>query len=187
MFEFEAFIPSFKTNNSNPNMADKTAYNNLKGLLEGIAADGRISSSEFQALKSWCQTHQQLADQKKVFGLFHSKISKIVADGKVTSEEIEEMRQVLRKYEYYFNIADDLKADLHFLQGICYGIMADGDINKYELHMLKQWLSDNAPIKTTKPFNEIYGIIESVLEDGKIDDDEYKRLQAYFKEFIKLD
>jgi uncharacterized tellurite resistance protein B-like protein len=168
-------------------MADKTAYNNLKGLLEGIAADGRISSNEFQALKSWCQTHQQLAEEKKVFGLFHKKILKIVSDGKVTSEEIGEMKQILNKYEYYFNLSVDLKADLHFLQGICYGIMADGDINKYELHMLKQWLSDNAPIRTTKPFDEIYGIIESVLEDGKIDDKEYKKLQTYFKEFIKLE
>lgn len=168
-------------------MADKTAFNNLKGLIEGIAADGRVSSNEFQTLKSWCQTHQQLAGEKEVFGLFHGKISKIVSDGRVTAEEIEEMRQILRKYEYYFNLSVDLKADLHFLQGICYGIMADGDINKYELHMLKKWLSDNAPIKNTMPFSEIYAIIEAVLEDGKIDDEEYKRLQNYFREFIKLE
>lgn len=60
-------------------------------------------------------------------------------------------------------------------------MMADGDINKYELQMLKQWLSDKAPIKDTKPFSEIYNIIESVLEDGKIDDDEYKNIQSYFR------
>jgi hypothetical protein len=187
MFEFEAFIHSFKSNNITQKMADKTAFNNLKGLLEGIAADGRISSNEFQALKSWCQTHEQLAKEKEVFGLFHGKISKIVADGRVTSEEIEEMRQILRRYEFHFNLAVDLKADLHFLQGICYGIMSDGDINKYELHMLKKWLADNAPIKNTMPFSEIYGIIEAVLEDGKIDDEEYKKLQECFKEFIKLE
>lgn len=168
-------------------MEYKIAFNNLKGLVTGISADGRISTGEFKALKDWCQTHEKLTEVNRVFGLLHRKIQAIVADGVVSAEEIAEINAVLTKYELYFNAPENLNANLHFLQGLCYGIMADGEINKYELTMLQKWIDDNHDVKHEAPFLEIQNIISQVLEDGRIDNAEYLRLQAYFKEFIKLE
>ncbi|REG83041.1 hypothetical protein [Algoriphagus antarcticus] len=164
----------------------QVAFHNLNGLVNGIAMDGMITISEYQALKAWCQTHQGLCSEEP-FHSFFEEISAKVKTGTIGSEEILELKEILEKHALKFEEKDKTKADLHFLQGICYGIMADGDINKYELEMLKKWMDENEHLCATYPFNEIYEVVEKVIEAGKIDQEEYKYLVKYFKEFMKIE
>jgi len=162
------------------------AYHNLDGLINGIALDGIITKSEFDALKSWCQTHTEISDVDP-FKSFHNEIIGIIKDGVLGSEEIHEIKDILGKYAPKFEEKDKTKAELHFLQGLCYGIMADGDINKYELSLLQKWLNDNSHLGETYPFDEITAVVKKVIEIGKIGDEEYKYLVKYFKEFLKIE
>jgi len=164
----------------------QVAFHNLKGLVNGIAMDGRITISEYEALKTWCHTHQGLCAEEP-FHSFFKEVSTTVKTGTIGSEEILELKEILEKHALNFLEKDKSKADLHFLQGVCYGIMADGDINKYELEMLKKWMDQNEHLSATYPFNEIYEVVEEVIEAGKMDQNKYKFLIKYFKEFMTIE
>ncbi len=162
------------------------AFHNLNGLVNGISMDGRITKSEFDAMKSWCQTHDGLCEEEP-FLTFHEEVRNIIKTGQLGSEEIFEIKKVLDKYAPKFEESDPSKASLHFLQGICYGIMADGDINKYELNLLKKWLDDHEQLKDTYPFNEIAEHVANAISHGKLDQENYLSLQKYFREFLKIE
>ncbi|RAI88450.1 TerB family tellurite resistance protein [Algoriphagus yeomjeoni] len=164
----------------------QVAFHNLNGLVNGIAIDGRITRNEYEALKAWCHTHEGLCSQEP-FNSFFEEISTKVKTGNVGSEEIYELKEILKKHALNFEEKDKTKADLHFLQGVCYGIMADGDINKYEIEMLKKWMDENNQLSETYPFNEIYEVVATAISKGKIDSEEYKELVKYFKEFMKIE
>lgn len=162
------------------------AFHNLNGLINGIAMDGHISKSEYDALKSWCQTHHGLCSIDE-FNSFYQEIKDKIQGGVLGSEEIIELKEIIAKYSPHFAEADQTKADLHFLQGVCYGIMADGDINKYELNLLQKWLNDNDHLKDIYPFDEITAVVKKAIEAGKLDQEEYQYLSKYFMEFLKID
>lgn len=164
----------------------QVAFHNLNGLIRGIAIDGRITKGEFDALKSWCQTHKELSEVDS-FKSLHNEIIEKIKDGVLGSEEIHEITDILNRYAPRFEEKDKTKADLHFLQGLCFGIMADGDINKYELNHLQKWLDDNHHLSDTYPFKEITAVVKKVVEIGKIGQEEYKYLVRYFNEFLKID
>ncbi|MEN2281109.1 hypothetical protein AAGF08_03155 [Algoriphagus sp. SE2] len=162
------------------------AFHNLDGLINGISMDGRITKSEFDAIKSWCQTHDSLSHEEP-FASLHHEIIEIINTGVLGSEEIHEIKDILNRYAPKFKEKDKVKADLHYLQGICYGIMADGDINKYELNLLQKWLDDNSHLKDQYPFDEITQVVKKVMDAGKIGHEEYQYLVKYFKEFLKIE
>jgi hypothetical protein len=164
----------------------QVAFHNLNGLVNGIAMDGRITISEYEALKAWCQTHEALCSEEPFLSFFE-EISTKVKTGTIGSEEIYELKEILEKHALNFEEKDKTKADLHFLQGVCYGIMADGDINKYEIEMLKKWMDENDHLSATYPFNEIYEVVEEAIGKGNIEAEEYKQLVKYFKEFLKIE
>ncbi len=164
----------------------QVAFHNLNGLINGIAMDGRITKSEYDALKSWCQTHHELSKQEPFKSLRNEIIDKIKS-GVLGSEEIYEIKEILDRYNSKFEEKDKTKAELHYLQGLCYGIMADGDISTIELNLLQKWLDENSQLSDTYPFDEITKVVKKVIQNGKIGDDEYSYLVTYFKEFLKID
>ncbi|PZX53398.1 hypothetical protein LV84_03122 [Algoriphagus ratkowskyi] len=164
----------------------QVAFHNLNGLVNGIAMDGTITKSEYEVLKAWCKTHQSLCSEEP-FNTFFEEISSKVKTGTIGSEEIIELQEILEKHALSFQEKDKTKSNLHFLQGVCYGIMADGDINKYELEKLKKWMDENEYLSATYPFNEIYEVVEHAIGNRKIENEEYMYLSKYFKEFLKIE
>lgn len=164
----------------------QVAFHNLNGLIRGIAMDGRITKNEYEALKSWCHTHEELS-MVEPFKSFHNEIFEKIKSGVFGSEEIYEINGILNRYAPKFEEKDRTKADLHFLQGLCYGIMADGDISKFELNLLKKWLDDNSHLSDTYPFNEITQVVKQVISSERIGHENYIHLVKYFKEFLKID
>jgi hypothetical protein len=151
----------------------------LAGMIYGISLDGIVNKNEYQALKNWCATNEGLCENE-AFQRLHGKISPIIEDGNVNSEELEEMKIILR--EFIGDVGSEKldKPNLYFLHGIFEGILASGDVNTYEIYRLNQWLEKNEHLQGDSTFDELFGLVQSVLEDKKVDDEESRKLKEFF-------
>jgi hypothetical protein len=164
--------------------ADK-AISTLKGILSGIALDKEINQVEIQELNLWVQNHNDLI-RRNPFNEFMNIISEMTQDNIPQIEVIEDLFWLCQKYEsdnYFYNI---VTSDLQILQGICHGILSDGEINELEIIELNNWLSENEHLNTYYPYDELRSILLSIISDKKIDNEEKLILKAYFKEFVKI-
>ncbi|MCR9013511.1 hypothetical protein [Aquiflexum gelatinilyticum] len=166
-------------------MKTQKPFNHLKGIIHGISSDGRITRGEFTEMKLWCQAHQGLCESSP-FKEFFAEVKAILDDGTMTAEEIMELKAILKKYETELSVSESKEAKIYFLQGICYGILADEEINKYEITVLKKWLEENDSVLGRSPFKEMYALLTNVMEDGKVDLGEEKVLKEYFLEVLKM-
>ncbi|MDO5569521.1 MAG: exonuclease domain-containing protein [bacterium] len=73
---------------------------------------------------------------------------------------------------------------LQNLKKIIESIMVDSIIETEEINLLNNWLDNNIDLIGNYPFDKIYYIVKSVLEDGIISDSEYNDLMQLFNEFI---
>jgi hypothetical protein len=166
-------------------MKTQKPFNHLKGILHGISSDGRITRGEFSELKLWCQAHEGLCEASP-FKEFFAEVKEILDGGTMTAEEIFELKNILKKYETELSVSESKEAKIYFLQGICYGILADEEINKYEITVLKKWLEENDSVLGRSPFKEMHALLTNVMEDGKVDLGEEKELKEYFLEVLKM-
>lgn len=160
------------------------SINSLLGLIEGIAIDSAINSSEIAFLNLWLSEH---ADVRYLhpFNELIPVVQAAVADGVVTQDEHDDivwLCERLRSTEYY----DKTTADLQRLHAILGGIIADGAITELELKGLSTWLQDHEHLKTCWPYDEIDSLILGVMKDGKIDDQEQSMLKDFFSEFTAI-
>lgn len=166
-------------------MKTQKPFNHLKGIIHGISSDGRITRGEFTEMKLWCQAHEGLCEESP-FKEFYTEVKEILNGGTMTAEEIFELKTITEKYESELSISESTEAKIQFLQGICYGILADGEINKYEVQVLKKWLEENATVLDRSPFKEMNALLIAVIDDRKVDIGEEKNLKKYFLEVLKM-
>lgn len=169
--------------NSPTNSEIKNAAYQLAGLIYGVSLDGVVTKNEYQALKNWCLENEPLCELE-AFQNLHSQIKPIIDDGKVNTEEIEELKAILNDFLEENDAKNEEAPNLYFLNGIFKGILASGDINTYEIYKLNQWLEKNEHLKNSAPFKEMFTVISSVLEDKKVDDAEAIRLKDFFTKLI---
>jgi hypothetical protein len=151
----------------------------LAGLIYGISLDGIVTKNEYEALKSWCRENEPLCELES-FQNLHNQIKPIIDDGIVNTEEIEEMKRIINDFLGENDAKTGEAPNLYFLNGIFKGILASGDINTYEIYKLNQWLEKNDHLKNSSPFDELFTLIASVLEDKKVDDEEALSLKKFF-------
>jgi len=164
--------------------ADK-AISSLKGILLGINLDGAVNEKEINELQKWVKACDELI-VRNPFNEFMSIISATISNEIPPKETIEDLYWLCQKYErdnYYYN---PITTDLQILQGLCHGMLADGEINDQEIIDLNHWLEENEHLNTYYPYDEIRSLILSILSDGKVDEEERLVLKAYFKEFVSL-
>ncbi|MBW4359333.1 BRCT domain-containing protein [Flavobacterium taihuense] len=164
--------------------ADK-AISSLKGILLGISLDKVINEKELNELMKWVIAHDSLINRNP-FNEFMTVIKETISNKIPPSETIEDLYWLCQKYEsdnYYYNA---VTTDLQTLQGLCYGILADGIISNKEIFDLNSWLEENEHLNTYYPYDEIRSLIVSILSDNRIDEDERIVLKAYFNQFVKL-
>lgn len=161
------------------------AINTLRGILSGIRFDKEVTDSEIAELKGWCHLHESLIDRNP-FKEFMKVIKESDHDVKNRMDLIEDLFWLCQKYEvdsYYYEATT---ADLQTLQGLCHGILADGEVKDEEIRELDKWLEDHEYLATYYPYDEIKSLVISILSDGKINELERRRLMAYFNEFVNL-
>ena len=164
--------------------ADK-AINSLKGILEGIGIDKQVNIAELQELDLWCEKHQELI-RKEPFKDFMHTIRMAIRGDEDPVEAVQDMYWLCQKYEDDNIYYDALTADLQTLQGLCHGILADGEINTQEIIGLEKWLDDNQHLSNYYPYDELRTVLLKILKDSVVDEEEQLLLKAYFKEFVKL-
>lgn len=164
--------------------ADK-AINSLKGILQGINLDNVVNVNEINELKNWAQKHRELVFRNP-FREFMTIIDNITVEELSLTETIEDLYWLCQKYEsdnYYYNA---VTADLQTLQGLCHGILSDGEINEKEIYDLHKWLEENEHLNSYYPYDEIRSLVLSIISDKKITEDEILVLKAYFNQFVNI-
>lgn len=164
--------------------ADK-AINSLKGILLGINLDKKININEVNELKNWAKKHNDLV-KRNPFKEFMTIIENISIENLSLTETIEDLFWLCQKYEgdnYYYNA---VTADLQTLQGICHGILSDGEINENEIYDLHKWLQENEHLNSYYPYDEIRSLVLSIVSDNKVTEEEALVLKAYFNQFITI-
>lgn len=164
--------------------ADK-AINSLKGILLGINLDKVVNTDEIHELKNWVKKHHDLV-LRNPFREFMLIIDSISEEDLGLTETIEDLFWLCQKYEgdnYYYNA---VTTDLQTLQGLCHGILADGEITDKEIFDLDKWLDDNEHLNTYYPYDEIRSLVLSIVSDGNVTEAERLVLKAYFSQFVNL-
>lgn len=164
--------------------ADK-AINSIKGILIGINIDGVVDDAELNELNLWCEKHREIIN-KNPFKEFMVVIQSAIKEPENRVELIEDLTWLCQKYENDNIFYNAVTSELQTLQGICHGILADGRIDDKEIFELDKWLENHEFLSSYYPYDEIKSVILSVLADGIIDEEERKRLYAYFNEFVKI-
>lgn len=165
--------------------ADK-AINSLKGILMGINFDININDIEIQELDNWCQKHYDLINRNP-FKEFMLLIRESIKNSSIRKDTLEDLYWLCQKYEHDSIYYNAVTSDLQTLQGICHGIISDGVVKDSEIFELDKWLDRNEHLISYYPYDEIKSLVTSILSDGKVDDDERKRLLAYFNEYSKIE
>ncbi len=166
-------------------MKTQKPFNHLKGIIHGISGDGIISRAEFNEIKLWCQAHEGLCEESP-FREFFEEVKIILEGGTMTSEEIWELKKIIDEHEFNLSKPDSKEAKLEFLQGVCYGILADEQINKYEVDVLRNWLNENEELLDKSPFKEMQKLLDKVMSNGRVDPNEEKELRSCFKQVIEM-
>ena len=106
----------------NPNNSEiKNAAFQQSGLIYGINLDGIDERNEYLSLKSWCSEFEPLCEMEP-FQKLHDEIKPIIEDGKVNSEEIAEIKQILNDFLEELGAKNEDSPNLYFLIRIFKGI-----------------------------------------------------------------
>lgn len=160
------------------------SVNSLLGLVEGIAIDSSINSTEVSFLNLWLSEHSDVRDRHPYNELI-PVVQAAVADGVLSKDEHEDivwLCEQLRSTDYF----DKTTADLQRLHAILGGVVSDGKVTEDELRGLSTWLQDHEHLKTCWPYDEIDSLIIGVMKDKKIDAEEQALLKGFFSEFIAI-
>lgn len=160
------------------------SINSLLGLLEGIAIDGLINSSELAILRMWLEDHQEVA-HKHPFNELVPALANALQDGHLDDNERADLTwlcEKLRSSEF----TDMVTADLQRLHALVGGIAADGVVTAEEMRGLTRWLGDHEHLKTCWPYDEVETLTVKVLADGRIDEAEHRLLMEFFTEFLAV-
>lgn len=77
---------------------------------------------------------------------------------------------------FAFNRRDRTMREIDELIGLCKGIVADGTVNVDEALFLQGWLESNRESRCVWPCSVLYPRIQSMLEDGNLQNEEEKEL-----------
>lgn len=158
------------------------AINSFIGILEGISIDRKVDELETIELKNWYELHRHLIDHHP-FSEILPAIDLSFADNILTYEEVEDLRwlcQQVTSGDYY----DIMTCAIQALHGVIHGVLANNELTDIEIIALQNWMEDHSILKGTYPFDEIYSLVTSIIEDGEITEDERNTLIAFFSEFI---
>lgn len=89
----------------------------LLGIASGLLADRELNDSEIHFLKKWLEAHSAIATAWPG-DVIHSRISEVLADGKVTNEERDHLIDTLR--ELVGGTLEDLVTSKHVTQLLPY-------------------------------------------------------------------
>ncbi|EFG7826905.1 BRCT domain-containing protein [Escherichia coli] len=166
-------------------------FANLISIIDGIIADGVVREEEVLYLDTWLLEAKQIINNGVIKSL-SARVSDILADGIITSEERDDLknsllqiqREILDIPEIDFYSKD---VDVHLLNGLCKGLMADRNLTQEEIRYLNWWLEQNGALKNNYPGKKLYALVKEILKDGVITEDESLTLHKALVDFTGCD
>lgn len=166
-------------------------FANLISIIDGIVADGIVNDAEVLYLDTWLLEAKQIINNGVIKSL-SARVSDILADGVITSDEREDLKQQLQAIQQ--DILDipevdfySQESDLHLLNGLCKGLISDREITEHEIRYLDWWLTQNGALKNNYPGRELYALVKEILSDGVITAEESTSLHKALVDFTGCD
>lgn len=161
------------------------AVNMLRGIVAGISCSDDVSPDEMQEMVHWCSLHAHLRDRHP-FSELLPVIEKSMADGCIDESEQKDILWLCNNFIDEAKYYGAMTSSIQFLSGLVHGIMADSKLNDNEIKILRLWLGSNDFLAGTYPFDELSAIVQTILEDGFIDDDERNQLLAFMSNLVEF-
>ena len=157
----------------------------LKGILNAVNFDGVINRAEIKEIYGWIEEHESVENLNPF-----NEIIPILADAcdknNIENEVLEDLHWFLDKKLDDNHFYDAVTNDLQNLQGLLHGIIADLTVGEEEVKMLSNWLHSHEHLSGLWPYDEVYSLLISVLQDKKVDEVEANYLKLFFSEFVQL-
>lgn len=150
--------------------AVKSAIHAFYGMIQGIALDHVVSGAEKERVKGWREIFRPYESVQDVAGIV-SVVDAVLADNAITPEEIETLRQCVRRYLDVVSVSPATLA-AQILQGIIKGMITDDSVTEAECRALRNWLYENNYLVNHPPFDALYRMVEDVLADGVLTQEE---------------
>lgn len=142
----------------------------LSGILLGITADEKLNEQELLFLDVWLRSQDHLKDDGDVVDLL-DLIKDILADGIITSDELEELQALVDDVIEFRDINDvDIPFQINQLIGLLCGIAADDVLMDLEIQSVIDWVNDNENTITEWPINILLQRLKEIVVDGEISD-----------------
>lgn len=141
--------------------------NELEGLLMGIKADGLILPEETARIAAWLEANRKFSDAHP-FRELESKLTTALGDGRLSSDEVEDLLFVASKYTTVNPYFDQIRAGLQVLMGLLSGYAADARLPESEVQHLSQWIEDWGHLKGLWPYDECETIVTWMLANKRI-------------------
>jgi len=161
----------------NPSLIEKDLQT-LVGIIKGIKSDSVISDKEHAEVLAWINSNKAYEDRqpyKEVIEIIRQALS----DNVLTHDEGENIiwfcNQYINKSAYF----DAITSGIQKLSGIVKGISIDNEINIKELEYLDGWLEEHDFLKNTWPYDELYNITTSIIQDRVITPEEHQELLRF--------
>jgi hypothetical protein len=167
-----------------PARAEK-AFNSLRGIVTGIVSDNVVDQVEIAELDGWIALHHDLL-HRQPFKEVVDSVKYMLHAGVIAQDDVDDLLWVFDKFQGEYDYYDIQTADMQILQGMCHGILSDGEVSDDEIISLKTWLADHRNLSSFYPYDEIHTILTKVLEDGIIDEDERLQITAILSEFVAV-
>ncbi|HEM7577759.1 TPA: BRCT domain-containing protein [Serratia marcescens] len=166
-------------------------FANLISIIDGIVADGVVKDEEILYLDTWLLEAEQII-RNGVIKSLSARVSSILSDGTITSQEREDLKQHLHAIQK--DILDipevdfySVESDLHLLNGLCKGLISDRDLSDHEIRYLDWWLTQNGALKKNYPGSHLYALVKEILSDGVITPEESESLHKALVDFTGCD
>lgn len=167
---------------SNPSLIEKDLQT-LVGIIQGIKSDSVINEKEQTEIIKWINSHKEY-EHKQPYKEVIEIIREALSDNVLTQEECENIiwfcNQYIKKTDYF----DIVTSSIQKLTGIIKGITLDNEINIKELEYLDQWLEEHDFLKNSYPYDELYNLTTSIIQDKIITEEEHQALLNFCKALV---
>lgn len=179
---FEPFDTSSYHRFTNPSIVEKD-LRTITGILAGIRSDNVISSREHYELTVWLKSMRQYENKQPYKDLIWL-IRDAIEDNILTEDECKNITWYCNQYINRIGYYDAFTAGIQQLVGVLQGIVIDEVINNKELSYLDTWLEDNSHLKNSWPYDEIYNLTTSIIQDEVITKEEHEAFMNFAKAIV---
>ena len=164
----------FNDNQNFKNFIDKNKKLNsivdFYGMIKGFELDKKIVKEEFDYIVNWTNENSKYTNDIEFVEII-STIDKIIEDGIITLDELQELKQVVKNIILEIS-ANPITIATQTLNGILKGMVIDNVVTTEEGKYLRKWLYKHLELRNHYPFEQIIDLLEVILEDNVITKEE---------------